>query len=139
MAILNIWLIYAKFLCLRAFNLFKVATVFFRATLAILNVFVATLKPHLRPARPSAASTSTGPSHASLRSCSPGTQSRRELLGTSQSLLRYPSIVGFFDYLFAGIGPSASTSFKNSTASPRASACSWSCGVARRSLADTSD
>src|SRR5215204_933021 len=100
MAILNVWLIYAASLCLRVSNLFKVATAFFSTTLAILSVSVATLKAifdqlHYRqlphpPARASFLSDRVLPIHDHVE----------ELLGTPQSLLRYPGIVRPLDDLF---------------------------------------
>src|SRR5215208_282458 len=100
MAILNIWLVYAGFLCLRTINLFKVATVFLRATLAIFNVLVAILKAIFNqlhhwqfPEPPPRAAFLSGrvlPIHDHVE----------ELLGTPQSLLRYPGIVCLLDNLF---------------------------------------
>src|SRR5215203_624711 len=100
MAILDVWLIYAGFLCLRVSNLFKVATPFFRATLAILNVLVATLNTifdqlHHRqlpqpPARAAFLSGRVLPIHDHVE----------QLLGTPQSLLRYSGIVRLLDNLF---------------------------------------
>src|SRR5215203_1141665 len=100
MAILNIWLVHAEFLCLRVSNLSKVATVFFRVTLATLNVLMATLKTvfdelHHRqlpqpPARAAFLSGRVLPVHDHVE----------ELLRTPQSLLRYPGIVRLLDNLF---------------------------------------
>src|SRR5215207_4043623 len=100
MAILTIWLFYARFLCLRVSNLFKVATVFFRGTLTILNVLVATLNAifdqlHHRqlpkpPARAAFLTARVLPIHDHVE----------QLLGAPQSLLRYPGIVRLLDNMF---------------------------------------
>src|SRR5215217_2402810 len=100
MAILNIWLIYRGFLCLKVSNKIKVATVFFRTTLAILNILVPTSNAsfaqlHHRQlpqplARTSFLSGYVLPIHDHVE----------ELLGTPQRFLRYPGLVRLLDNLF---------------------------------------
>ncbi len=104
MTILNVWLTYARFSCLRAFNLFKVASLFFKGTLATLNVLLATLNAvfdqlhHRQLPHP--------PSRAALLSCHvlPVHNHVEDLLSPPQSLLCYPGIVRLFDNLFGRQG-----------------------------------
>ena len=95
-AILNIWLIYAVFLCFCVLLRIKMANSLFLANVTILNGSLAILIVSRAQVRyrqfpePPSRSTFTGFAF-------PVRGHAQELLGSSQSLLCYPGVVGILD------------------------------------------